>query len=62
MTSVNTEASTGLGARFSNCKQRRKEETAKKQGQGYLFSRFSRTFGLYPRTAKAFAGFGNLLR
>lgn len=39
MTSVNIGASTGLRARLSDYKQGRKEEAAKKQGQGYLFSR-----------------------
>lgn len=52
MTSVSPGASAGLRARFSNWKQGRKEEAAKKQGQAYLSSRLSRTFDLYPRTAK----------
>lgn len=56
-----TRASTCLRARLPNWKQGRKEELAKKQGQGYLFSRLSCTVDLYPRTATAFAGFGNLL-
>lgn len=50
---------TRLRARLPNWKQGREEKSAKKQGQGYLFSRLS-CFKLYSRRATAFAGFGNL--
>lgn len=54
MTSVNIGASTGLRARLSDYKQGRKEEAAKKQGQGYLFSRLVQPhFWLVPQDSKS---------